>query len=214
MKNYACPEEEFLQTVAQHTMTVLRDDGVHRHVRFKGPNGNSHWFDLITWPGSLCIDGDMGTHVFRRLDDMFEFFRVDQDWKRDGETLAINPGYWGEKLQAISTYGNYKEFSEDCFKNVVKSYFDEWVAEQQPDDDDKADLWEQIEDDVLSYLEDGEHAAYEAAMRFNNDGQGFRMEDFWDHNFHEFTFHYVWCCYAIAWGVKTFDQSKTIKEEV
>ena len=208
MKNYACTEEQFLKDIAQHSMNVLRDDGVHRHIRFKRPDTNSYWFDLITWNGSLCIDGDMGTHVFRRLDDMFEFFRVDQDWQRDGETLAINPSYWGEKLQAIATFGKFKEFSEERFKEVVKDYFDRWVEDQEPSDDDKAELWEQLEDDVLSRADEGGHAAFEAAMSFSDDSLGFRMEDFWDHRFEEYTFHFIWCCYAIAWGVKAYDEAK------
>lgn len=213
MKNYACSEEEFLQAVAQHTMTVLRDDGIYRHVRFKRPDEGAYWFDLITWPGSLCIDGDMGTHVFRRLDDMFQFFRVDKDWKREGETLAINPSYWGEKLQAISTYGKFKEFSTERFEQVVKDYFDTWVEENHPDDDAKMELWEQLEEDVLRSANDGAHAAFEAAVLFRYDSLGFSMEDFWDHHFEEFTFHFIWCCYAIALGVKTYDEAKsTLKE--
>ena len=213
MKNYACSEEEFLQAVAQHTMTVLRDDGIYRHVRFKRPDEGAYWFDLITWPGSLCIDGDMGTHVFRRLDDMFQFFRVDKDWKREGETLAINPSYWGEKLQAISTYGKFKEFSTERFEQVVKDYFDTWVEENHPDDDAKMELWEQLEEDVLSRANDGAHDAFEAAFSFRYDSLGFCMEDFWDHHFEEFTFHFIWCCYAIALGVKTYDEAKsTLKE--
>ena len=58
-------EQEFLNDVRGHAMTILRDDGVHRHLRFKKPGSGTYWFDLITWPGTLCIDGDMGTYVFR-----------------------------------------------------------------------------------------------------------------------------------------------------
>lgn len=32
-----CTEERFLKDVAQHEMTVLRDDGVSRHLRFQNP---------------------------------------------------------------------------------------------------------------------------------------------------------------------------------
>ena len=76
MKDYACTEARFLGDVDWHVMTVLRDDGVHRHIRLKRPDSGSYWFDLITWPGTLCIDGDCGTYVFRRLEDMFQFFRT------------------------------------------------------------------------------------------------------------------------------------------
>lgn len=88
--------ESFMRDVATHEMTVFRDDGLYRHIRFRRPNTMRTHFDLITYPGYLCYSGDMGTYVFSRLDDMFEFFRTDRD---------INPGYWSEKLQAVDNHG-------------------------------------------------------------------------------------------------------------
>ena len=73
-----CTEQSFLKDVAEHQMTVLRDDGVNRHVQFRRPGTICMGFELITWPGYLCYTGDMGTYVFRRLEDMFEFFRTDR----------------------------------------------------------------------------------------------------------------------------------------
>lgn len=72
-------EQRFLNDVANHEMIIIRDDGVNRHVRFKRPNSSCMYFDLITWPGHLCYTGDMGSYVFRRLEDMFEFFRTDRN---------------------------------------------------------------------------------------------------------------------------------------
>ena len=92
-------QEEFQKDVSQHGVTIIRDDGVNRHIRFKRPGTMCMHFDLITWPGYLCYCGDMGTYVFSRLEDMFEFFRTDRD---------INPGYWAEKLQAVDNHGHGK----------------------------------------------------------------------------------------------------------
>ena len=75
------PDEQFLRDVAEHTMTVIREDGVSRHIRFAKPGTSCMHFDLITWPGYLCYTGDMGTYVFQRLTDMFEFFRTDREYK-------------------------------------------------------------------------------------------------------------------------------------
>ena len=44
------------------------------------------------------VGGDIGDFVFRRLNDMFEFFRDD-----DAGKLRINPGYWAEKCTAADT---------------------------------------------------------------------------------------------------------------
>lgn len=227
MKNYACTEEQFLKDVAAHDMTVIRDDGVHRHIRFKRPGEGAYWFDIITWPGALCIDGDMGTYVFRRLDDMFEFFRTDREYmKHDGRQLAINPSYWSEKLQSVATFGGVREFSEEAFTKYVREAFDSWVEEHQPDKDAEqwerdefselaASLWEEIEDEVLSVASDGETRAYDAARDFKSDtADYFSMEDCWEWNCKEFTFHFIWCCYAIAWTVEKYDLNKeTLMEQ-
>ena len=44
-------------------MIVVRDDGVLRHLQFRGEDV-FYWFDLITWPEYLCITGDCGTHAY------------------------------------------------------------------------------------------------------------------------------------------------------
>jgi len=213
MRQHTCTEEQFLKDVEQHTMTMIRDDGVHRHIRFKRPDSGTYWFDLITWPGTLCIDGDCGTYVFRRLEDMFQFFRTDRDWLRDGATLGINPSYWGEKLQAKAIHGGYEEFSESRFRKAVKSEFDAWVESEDPSNDMKAQIWEELEDRVISYVNDGAHDAVRAAMNFEPDDWEilFEMRDFYEHRLDDYTFHFIWCCYAIAWGVKTYDEANLIK---
>ena len=213
MKNDSCTEELFLKDAERHVMTVIRDDGINRHIRFKRPDSGAYWFDLITWPGSLCIDGDCGTYVFRRMDDMFQFFRTDRDYAlRNGKALAINLGYWSEKLTSIAQRG-VTEFSEDLFREAVKDEFDQWVESEEPSEANKALLWEQLEDDVLSYVSDSEHDAIRSAMDFSNESLGFQMHDFYEHDCREYTFHFIWCCYAIAWGVKTYDEAAVRKAE-
>lgn len=212
-RQYECSEDQFLKDAAKHVMTVIRDDGVHRHLRFRKapPAGSEYWFDMITWPGSLCIDGDMGTYVFRRLDDMFEFFRTDREYlERQGRKLGINPQYWGDKLQATANHGGHKEFSPAMFKEAVKSEFDAWIESEEPTDEAKTALWEELTDRVLSTTDYGSHEAIKAAIEFEpDDGEVmFEMRDFWDHRLDDYTFHFIWCCYAIAWGVKTYDDAK------
>ena len=39
------------------------------------------------------------------------------------------------------------------------------------------------------------------------------MSDFFmDHTCEEYTYHFVWCCYAIAWGISEYD--KYVKEQL
>lgn len=217
-----CTEARFLKDVAEHQMTILREDGICRHVRFKRPGTICMHFDMITWPGCLCYTGDMGTFVFTRLKDMFEFFRTDRKYAhlRDGQTLAINPGYWSEKLIAVD--GNRRsaaatEFSEDKFREVINEQRRAWIREARSsgclDRDERRELWEAVESEVFCAMDDdGEQAAYIAARDFSwcsgpkSDQWHFR--DLWDYDFTQYTHAFLWCCYALAWGIQQYDNAK------
>jgi len=45
-----------------------------------------------------------------------------------------------------------------------------------------------------------------AGVEFEHDG--FRFEDFWEIDCHDYTYSFVWCCYAIAWGIQVYDAAK------
>lgn len=47
-------EQSFLNDVSLHTMTVIRDHGVHRHLRFGKPGSGDMYFDIVTYPHLLC----------------------------------------------------------------------------------------------------------------------------------------------------------------
>ena len=83
----------FLSDVVEHRMKVHMDNGVYRHLEFSKPGTNCYRFDITTWPGYLCVTGDMGTWTFSRLRDMFEFFG-------GAFEHGINTGYWSEKFEA------------------------------------------------------------------------------------------------------------------
>ena len=202
--NEDCTENIFLEDIKNHEMSVLRNDGLSRHLRFKRPNSAAYFFDLITWNGHLCITGDMGTYVFSRIDDMFEFFRVNEDYAKhhSERKLFINTGYWGEKLLSISRNGGYEEFSPESFKECINKDFEEWEFE---DKKQKAEVWEDIERDILSCIHDGDVRAYDAVNGFKSD-YGHEFIDFWEHSFTEFTFHYIWCLYAIVYGISLYDE--------
>ena len=201
-------EKDFLGDVAEHAMTVIRDDELHRHIRFRKPGTLCMSFDLITWPGHLCYTGDMGTYVFQRLEDMFQFFREYRVYSnsRGNTRLAINPSYWGEKLESIDRADGYKNWSMERFQEAVKDCFDSFT-EGWEDTEKSADLWEQIEQDVLR-AED-QYEAVEAIRSFTTtitDRDVFR--DFWEHTFDEYSYRFIWCCYALAWGIKQYDAMK------
>ena len=185
-------EETFLKDVRKHQIQVLRDDGEYRHVRFS--NGSyCMQFDLITWPGYLAYSGDMGCYVFSRIRDMFEFFRG----KPEGP-LAINLGYWHEKVEAQARHDGVKEYQPEKFREQVERWLESLEATEEQR--------QAVELEVLRYADDGEHEAMRAAMDFEHDG--FRLTDFWEANCTEYTYRYIWCCYALVWGIRQYDASK------
>lgn len=211
-------EQSFLKDVVNHQMIILRDDGLYRHIRFKRPDSGCMHFDLVTWPGYLSYCGDMGCYVFSRIDDMFGFFRTSKnDWNynRSGG-LSINTGYWSEKLRAVDgnrQNGSATEFSNEKFERVINETRAGWMRECKGcgvSKNDRRELWDSVNHEVLWRLDDGHHVAMSAAHDFNHriGRHHFNFEGLWEHDFTEYTYHFVWCCYALAWGVRTYDDSK------
>lgn len=200
--------KRFLGDVSEHQMTIIRDDGVNRHVRFRKPGTYCMSFDLITWPGSLCYTGDMGTYAFCRLEDMFEFFRTDRLHARPGQTLVINPSYWGEKLVAADSADGYRNWSREKFAARLRETFDDWLNDNEINGTRRSELLERLQDELIAYLdEEGKEGAYRAARDFEID-KSFPFESFWEVDTDDYSYRFLWCCYALAWGIAVYDQAK------
>lgn len=198
---------DFLRDVATHELTILQDQGLYRHLRFKQPNTSSMYFDLITWPGHLCYTGDMGTYVFSRIRDMLEFFRRDSD-----EELPINPRYWSGKVQAVDGgrhEGCVFEYDHDKFLAVVNQYLTDWLEGLSEEHQDE--LREAIENDVLRFADcDDEYGNYARVNEFSAhvDGKDYEFIDFFEHSTRSLTSRYIWCCRALVWGIGKYDEAK------
>lgn len=199
-------------------MIVLREDGVNRHLRFKQPSTNCYYFDLITWPGCLCLTGDMGTYVFKRLDDMFEFFRTDRQHAA-GDGLKINRSYWSEKLIAVDSSGrrggSAVEFSPEKFQRMIKEQLVTWWREKELTSEERKELRKEVESEILSACHDGETRAFDAVNDFSHTvgGRTYQFQDWWEVNCTDYTFHFTWCCYALAWGIRQYDAAKPLVSE-
>jgi hypothetical protein len=182
---------KFLADVKDHEMTVVLNQGVHRHLRFRAPKNSFYWFDILTSPGVLTINGDMGSFTFSRLNDMFEFFHGPN----------INPQYWHEKL---TNDGGSTEYSEDLFWQYAAEHFldtaEEWadhpLAERNP-----AELWWAIRDAFLD--EDGDDTSAHAALAWF-EFDGYRFHDTWEWDLRTYSFRYLWNCWAIRWAIEQF----------
>lgn len=193
-------EERFLKDVSTHKIEIIRDDGVDRHIRFKRENSYAYGFDLITWKGHLCYTGDMGTYVFARIEDMFDFFIMDKsDFNHSGNRkLNINPGYWAEKVLSVDKHYGIKEYSSELFESTIKEAFRDYFEDEE-DIEKKDKCWNEIESKVLSYSDESEECAMRVVINFECDG--FEFTDLWGLDFKEYTVHYIWCLYAIVWGI-------------
>lgn len=187
--------DRFKQDVKDHVMTIIQDLGNYRHIKFAEPGTWCYGFHITTWPGYLCFSGDMGCFVFSRITDMFEFFRVDKnDYNR-----GINPGYWSEKVQAADRNGGYEKFSIDYAIEQIKDY----VTDDDPDRLPEG-LMEALEENVFNC--ETEQDFREDLDRFEH--KGFRFYDSWEFDFNEYTHHFLWCCHALLWAIKLYDEEK------
>jgi hypothetical protein len=200
---------DFLQWTKDHKIEVRHNDGVYRDLFFQKPGTVIDSFGIITWPGHLTIYGDRGTYTFARIYDMHNFFR------RSRGSLTINPGYWGQKLEGICRRCGYEEISEDFFRDAVMGYLESWGIEEESDE------WSDMENQLIEALEyvdlSGDcRSAYDEleGMEFtSNAGNEYRIDDLWDHSFTDYTYNYIWCLYAIVWGIEQFDKWK-VQEEI
>ena len=175
----------FQADTAKHEMTVLHDDGLYRHLRFKAPQTGFYWFDLVTWPGCLAINGDMDSFTFSRTEDMFTFFRGSR----------INPQYWAEKVRAGR---DIRRYSEDLFKQLVTEAIEDSAK-------DWPGLAEAVKSEILSsdeiYYDDG---ARSLLVSFEHDG--FKFADTWEWDLSDWCYQFLWCCHAIVWGISRYDR--------
>lgn len=179
---------DFERDIKDHKMTVEMDNGVFRSVFF-GEQGNSCFhFRLTTWPGYLCFSGDMGTFVFSRLRDMFEFFRCDR----------VNLPYWAEKVEAASEGEGVMEYNPDLLKATLIDYF--------KDNENKAEILETLE----PYFEDRCSSGEMFSRIYECEGIGDFLIDLSPACYKEYTHRYKWCCAALIWAIGVYDSEKEL----
>lgn len=174
--------ESFKADVAGHQMTIVKEDGLYRHLRFSRTNTSNMSFNIVTWPGYLAYVGDMGDYVFARIPDMFEFFRG----------KSINKSYWAEKVQAECRDG-VKEYSPE----VARAWVEQQLKDYEASDDVRAEAAD------LDY-DNGECRLYDQLEAIDFNG----LSDHWEANFKEYTDRYVWCCFAIVWAIQQYDAAQ------
>lgn len=209
--------KHFLEDTADHTMTIENDTGVFRHLHFARGRSSIYHFTLTTWPGHLCIGGDCGTYVFSRVHDMFRFFRMDErDFNYIKGELSINPGYWSEKLETGGGYRRevHSEWSPEAFEARAQEYLDDWLEGFDPEDYDDEEEAEEVKREVTESIQDLKNVscdqwdAVSAVRDFSSDY--IDLTDFFEDPCSEYRSGYIWCLYAIVWGIQMYDRQKLV----
>ena len=192
-------QKRFDEDTAKHTMDIQLDDGLNRRIVFSNNGSSCYQYVIHTWPGYLMVTGDMGTYVFRRIEDMFEFFST------GSPNYRINTGYWSEKLEAIDSHcgadASIKEYKDENFRTMIKEVFDDWVDGWEIEKEEADEVWEEVQDDVLSYADD-EQPAYQAAYNYGHDNLNFYESSFG--RCREYNYHFRWILYAIVDGIEQY----------
>lgn len=195
----------FAEETAEHEMTIVHDDCLHRHVAFRNAKRAWNlWFDLITVPGALIFQGDGDSYVFQRDTDMFDFFRTSA-YKGRPELH-----YWAEKLtsgrESVKTY-RQELLAENVTRAVTEYYEDTSV----PDG-----LMDQVREHVLDKLCGDQSLDLRVVDKFSfykdeDDRYDFDVEpdfvfhDPWEWPIRDYDWWFEWACQAIVWGIAQYD---------
>ena len=194
--------EQFLEDVSTHQLTVNLDQGVFRDLTLMKPNSVDRHFNITTRPGYLMITGDMGDFIFKRTNDMFGFFRP-----QSGH--YINPGYWGEKVEA----GVISEFDVDTANSSVQGHLTNFLEDldlSNPEDREKSKQALKAVNDFISGTQGSSEFDFwkEINSWDADEAGGLDLTDFFESPTTKSTFHYIWCCYAIVHAIKLYDAQK------
>ena len=195
--------EQFLNDVKLHKLSVNLDQGVYRDITVKNPNTVAMHYNITTRPGYLMITGDMGSFVFTRLNDMFKFFRSDDGYE-------INPGSWEEKLEAVNRGNGAQAFSVETVSQILKDHLNDHLegldCGHSSTDEEKAEEAKEAIQNLIGLAESDEHDFYSKLREWDPEYDGgVDMECWWEWDFKDYTYHYIWFCYAIVHAIKLYD---------
>lgn len=214
--------EEFQRHTQHHQLKINLNEGLYRDITFHKIDGSEYHFNITTRPGYLIFTGDMGSFTFKRSNDMVEFFLSDKP-----EVDYINPEYWAEKVTASPNCGTH-EHSKELAKSFLAQELSEYIEELRENDRDyegdtrnysneynvspenlkKIEQANEWINNTLTY--DHKHQFFEKLYNMNpSETGGFIISDPFDCNFNEPTYSYLWCCYAIKWGLSQYKQAIT-----
>lgn len=209
-KQLAAAKERFASEADGATMTVVKDDGPHRHLSFRFPKASWEGCEIVTWPGALTLRGGLGCWSFTRVEDMLDFFRPGPNNER------VNPLYWAGNLVPGSG-SEVKEYDEDRARAYVRHAVAEAVQTHEHIRAEDAEEWLFSE---FSYAEFDTEAALmrtlgwfegrvDAERPVGGSVEEFTASEFrfpvrdWD--LYRWSDWFLLSCVALPWAVEQYD---------
>jgi hypothetical protein len=196
----------YLHDTEGFELAVKHDHGLYRHLLYKKPGSSMYWLEVLTSPGLLTINGDMGTFTFSRLTDMFEFFG----------TKEINPQYWAEKLRPHPHEVKYQDYSQKVFTEWLGQDFEDRRIEYDLDGQAviSAALTAALADDF-----DNDITTAAGAVRLLNETKirtvdpPWEYHDTWEYEWNAYSIFYLWNLHAIVDIIGKYRARKAVNPE-
>lgn len=211
---YADVYAAFVKNTPDHELTVIHEDGLYRHLRMAKPGTRIWSWDIITWPGYLCVVGDIANgFTFNRLEDMFQFFSSpgNRPSRHTDGAPHIDARYWAEKLTGGRSH-EVKEYSRSTFLQLVEERIAEALEDNTVDPEDAEKFGETPDPDGMTEAKaaalredarfcSGDEDTAHGWMRRSRD---FPSTDSWELDLRDFSFEFMLTCYAIESAVRTY----------
>ena len=205
---------DFLEDVKDHELKISLDQGAHRHLTFKQNNSYNMHYHITTWPGYLCISGDMGCFVFSRMHDMFEFFRGINT--QEG-VPGVPFSYWAEKLDATDNRSRtgilednvdaYKQMLlETYLRDIREGNFSVYASNNVDARAGRRRGYEEIKE-LCKEIEECPGTESRVTLIYNfSSSNGYSFDEFPYKSCQNYTFHFIWCCFAIVKAIEEYDK--------
>lgn len=188
--------ERAAKDIAGHELTILHDDGLHKHLLYRNPRSSEFWFTITTAPGTLTVHGDMGTYVFAREQDMIAWF-LGGSWPG-----RPNVDYWAEKCVSAGGRRGLKEYSETALRQRIEEALSSEVESEALTPDEEVALRREARE-------------YLGGLDLRNAYAQGELDDFrwrtlqpftesWEWEPYEYTYQYVWTAHTLLAALLTY----------
>lgn len=195
------------RSTAGHELSIVRDDGLYRHMRWAHPESHMYEVELVTWPGGMAVRGDIHDGYVFHLNvpgeqpDILAHFRGEPD-----------PATWASMLtvprECVTWYS----------AEILRRHIEGAVEDAIELDEEPEELREAVEEGLLTALtgnEDEQNTRWDAAEHEEADRtlldqfeyEGFCFEDTYEWDLQDWSPWYMWACHAIRAIIRAYDEA-------